>query len=144
MAFKFFHIGKANEEVTRLEGLVQDRDEALKSAQEKISNLESAAAIPSVEYEKAKSTSQALSSEVARLQSEIARLQSDLKAAQSAAPAKAAEIVAAQSVPPVVNVPTAQPSAATKTSPKQLRGLDRFIAATRACFEQQAVNAATK
>lgn len=149
MAYRFFEISKANEEINRLDSIVADRDKALTEAQSKISELEkkaesNAGGSSDVEAENAKLKTRIseLEKDLAASKAETAAAKADLATAREdavkakteadkQASIKAAEITAGQGQPPVELKPSETPAKSAKVDISNLTGLDRAIAAHR-------------
>jgi predicted nucleic acid-binding Zn-ribbon protein len=150
MAFKFFGLGKANAEITRLET-------ELSTAQAKIAQLESATADVSAEVvaeaeriqkelTAAQASVSALNTEKAQLASRVTVLETEattFKAKEAAmettieqrASAKARDIVAAQGAAPVSGKTDSTPGAPPKADTSKLSGKALMAAAFNAQFE---------
>lgn len=141
-AFKFFNIGKANEEITRLESRVAELTTENESLKQNGPAVEAAAETLQSDLDSTKSKLAQVESDLSTAKQTISTLtaakekaEADLSAASAklanpgvqideAASAKAAAITASIGVPPVAaTAPNPQPAS------KALTGLERAIAA---------------
>lgn len=142
--YRFYAIKAANEEITRLEELVAERDTTLSAAQERIKALESAPATDQLQADlaTARQTIKTLEGQVQAKDTEIGVLNAKVQAAEAKATnaektvsAKALEIVAAQGVPPVTTPATAAPAAdKPKAQEPKLKGYLRVAQGIREEF----------
>jgi len=136
MPYKFFEISKANEEITRLESAIADRDAALKAAQERITSLESQESNqektgPTDKEKQLEADLATARQTIKTLEGQVKTLEAEAKTTdarvEKLASQKALEITAAQGQPPVSVVPSETPA---KTETKSnLKGLEKVQAA---------------
>lgn len=137
-AFKFFNIGKANDEIARLEAQVADLNKQITDLKANGPEVEAAAETLRGELEAERQKAAKAEIDLATVNSEKDKAVADLAAAnaklaafpvevKTAAAAQAAQITASIGVPPVAATPATPPEPA-----KNLTGLDRAIAAHKA------------
>lgn len=161
--FKFFNIGKANAEITRLEQENQKLQSDLKAAQENSVAIEKRAEELQGEATKKDSDLKAANEQVTKLTSELSakaeevksketeltKVKGELKTAQdtiaepsgqiqTAAAAKAAQITAAQGQPPVVASTHTNPAEKSKDNASGLTGISKVQAAFKAQLDKRA------
>lgn len=146
--FKFFNIGKANAEITRLETELAGVRAELATAKENATAIEASAEGAQAELTQAKADLVTAKASIASLNgtitakdTELAGVKAELKTAnekiaapagtiQQAAAVKAAEITAAQGQPPVKVTPPESPAGNKEAS--GLKGFEKVQAAIKA------------